>query len=65
VKYCQHMLGIPEMDEYAELYAFYLKRILDIYKEDYPDELPKVEEEMRKHNILEIARKFHRLEKKK
>ncbi len=65
VKYCQHMLGIPEMDEYAELYAFYLKRILDIYKEDYPDELPKVEEEMRKHNILEIARKFHRVEKKK
>ena len=65
VKYCQHMLGMPEMDDYAELYAFFLKRILEIYEEDYPDDLPKIEEEMRKCNLLEIARNFHRMEKKK
>ena len=53
------------MDDYAELYAFFLKRILEIYEEDYPDDLPKIEEEMKKCNLLEIARNFHRMEKKK
>ena len=65
VKYCQHMLGIPEMNDYAELYAFFLKRILEIYEEDYPDDLLKIEEEMKKYNLLELAKEFQRLNKKK
>lgn len=65
VKYCQHMLGMPEMNDYGELYAFFLKRILEIYEEDYPDDLLKIEEEMKKYNLLELAKEFQRLDSKK
>ena len=65
VNYCRHMLGLPEMEDYGELYAFYLKRVLEIYEKDEPEELLKIEEEMKKYNLLELARKFHRMEKKK
>jgi hypothetical protein len=53
------------MEDYGELYAFYLKRILEIYEKDEPENLLKIEEEMKKHNLLELAKRFHRMEKKK
>lgn len=65
VNYCRHMLGLPEMEDYGELYAFYLKRILEIYEKDEPENLLKIEEEMKKYNLLELAKQFHRMEKKK
>ena len=58
------MLGMPEMNDYGELYAFFLKRILEIYEEDYPDDLLKIEEEMKKYNLLELAKEFQRLDSK-
>ena len=65
VNYCRHMLGLAEMEDYGELYAFYLKRILEIYAKDEPENLLKIEEEMKQYNLLELAKKFHRMEKKK
>lgn len=65
VNYARHMLDLPELESNAELYAFYLKRILEIYESDDPDNLPKIEEEMKKYNILELARAYRRMDKKK
>ena len=46
------------MNEYGDLYALLLKRILEIYEEYYPDDLLKIEEEMKKYNLLELAKEF-------
>lgn len=66
INYCRHMMGLPELESSAEIYAFYLKRILEIMKDDYSEEeLREMERKMEEWNILELAKNYRRIQDKK
>ena len=61
VNYCRHMVQLPEMESYSELYAFFINRILELTKEDDPEDYLRLKSEMEKYNLLQLAKKYHEM----
>ena len=63
VNYCRHMFQMPEMVDYAELYAFFLNRVLEFTESDNPDDLERLRKNMQDHNLLQLAKEYHERKK--
>lgn len=59
VNYCRHMMQMPEMEGYGDLYGYYLNRAYEITKKHDPKDMERLESELKKYNLLELARYWH------
>jgi hypothetical protein len=57
------MFQMPEMVDYAELYAFFLNRVLEFTESDNPDDLERLRKNMQDHNLLQLAKEYHERKK--
>lgn len=65
VNYARHMLQMPEMSDYAELYGYFLNRAYEITQTNDPDDMTRLEAELKKYNLLELAKYWHTEKAKK